>query len=52
LTPYGNLELISHIPRNAETAAAFQQMAMARPATVQQLSSWPVKSLAQWQPVR
>ena len=44
LTPYGNLEIISHIPRNAETATAFHEMATAAPAAVQQLSSWPEKS--------
>ena len=43
LTPYGNLEIITHIPRNAETAAAFHQMAAAAPAKVYQLSSWPEK---------
>lgn len=43
LTPYGNLEIITHIPRNTETAAAFHQMATTCPATVQQLSSWPEK---------
>lgn len=43
LTPYGNLEIITHIPRNAETAATFHQMVMEAPATAQQLSSWPEK---------
>jgi len=43
LTPYGNLEIITHIPRNAETAAAFNQMAAAAPSVIQQLSSWPEK---------
>ena len=43
LTPYGNLEIITHIPRNAETAAAFNQMAAAAPSVTQQLSSWPDK---------
>ena len=45
LTPYGNLEIITHIPRNADTAAAFHQMALAAPAKVYQLSSWPEKRL-------
>jgi hypothetical protein len=43
LTPFGNLEIISHIPRNAKTAAAFHQMAVAAPSKVHQLSSWPEK---------
>jgi transcriptional regulator with XRE-family HTH domain len=47
LTPYGNLEIITHIPRNAETAAAFQQMVGAAPSMVQQLSSWPEKTFHQ-----
>lgn len=45
LTPYGNLEIISHIPRNAKTAAAFHQMAVAAPSKVHQLSPWPEKTL-------
>jgi hypothetical protein len=47
LTPYGNLEIITHIPRNAKTAAAFHQMAVAAPSMVQQLSSWPEKTFHQ-----
>ncbi len=43
LTPYGNLEIITHIPRNGETAATFQQMAATEDARVYQLSSWPEK---------
>lgn len=46
LTPYGNLEIIIHIPRGAETAVAFHQMAAAAPSMVHQLSSWPEKTLA------
>jgi hypothetical protein len=41
LTPYGNLEIITHIPRNADTAAAFYQMASETPPNTYQLSSWP-----------
>lgn len=44
LTPYGNLEIITHIPRNAETATAFHQIALEVPATTYQLSSWPEKT--------
>jgi len=45
LTPYGNLEIITHIPRNAETTAAFHQMTTTVPAKVQQVSSWPKKTV-------
>jgi hypothetical protein len=44
LTSYGNLEIIVHIPRNAVTAAAFQQMAAETSSTAHQLSSWPEKT--------
>jgi len=44
LTPCGNLEIITHIPRNAQTAAAFHQMAVDAPAKVYRLSSWPDKT--------
>ncbi|MCB0192476.1 MAG: helix-turn-helix domain-containing protein [Anaerolineae bacterium] len=43
LTPYGNLEIITHIPRDSETATAFYRMIAATPSTVRQLSSWPEK---------
>jgi hypothetical protein len=45
LTPYGNLEIITHIPRNAETAAAFHQIASETPPNTYQLSSWPEKTV-------
>lgn len=45
LTPHGNLEIITHVPRNTETAAAFHQMALESPSTTYQLSSWPEKAL-------
>jgi hypothetical protein len=45
LTPYGNLEIITHIPRNAETAAAFHQMASETPPNIYQLSPWPEKKV-------
>ena len=44
LTPYGNLEIITHIPRNVETATAFHQMATAAPVVANQLSPWPEKT--------
>jgi hypothetical protein len=47
LTPFGNLEIITHIPRNAETAAAFYQMASDTPPKAYQLSSWPEKTFYQ-----
>lgn len=43
LTAYGNLEIITHIPRNLETAEAFLRMAQTSPPRVHQLSSWPEK---------
>ena len=44
LTPYGNLEIITHVPRNTDTAAAFHQMALEVPSKAYQLSSWPEKT--------
>lgn len=44
LAPYGNPEIITHIPRNAETAAASHQMAGETPPNAYQLSSWPEKT--------
>jgi transcriptional regulator with XRE-family HTH domain len=46
LTAYGNLEIITHIPRNLETAKAFTRMAKEKPPMVHQLSSWPEKQIA------
>jgi transcriptional regulator with XRE-family HTH domain len=45
-TPYGNLEILTHIPLDGETAAAFHEMSLQSPAQALQLSSWPKKS---WQ---
>ncbi len=42
-TPYGNLEILAHIPRDRETAAAFHEMSLKTPNQAQQLSSWPEK---------
>lgn len=43
LTPFGNLEIIVHIPRNRSTAATFEQIAATGPPRSQQLSTWPEK---------
>ena len=42
LTPFGNLELLTHIPRSPATAVAFQEMGQASPQ-VYRVSSWPDK---------
>jgi hypothetical protein len=44
LTPYGNLEIVTHVPRDAETSAAFHQMGLESPSKVYRLSSWPEKT--------
>jgi hypothetical protein len=44
LTPFGNLEIITHVPRNVETAAAFYQMAAESPARAFQYAPWPKAS--------
>lgn len=46
LTPFGHLEIITHIPRDRETAVAFQQLAHQATPAVFQLSTWPEKSLS------
>ncbi|MCB9432409.1 MAG: hypothetical protein H6668_10530 [Ardenticatenaceae bacterium] len=46
LTPFGNLEIVTHIPRDRETAVSFQKLAQQTPSAVLQLSTWPEKSLA------
>lgn len=43
LTPFGDLEIITHIPRDRETAAAFQHLAQQAPSVALQLSNWPEK---------
>ena len=45
LTPYGNLEIITLVPRDSETAIAFHQLAGESPSKVYQLSSWPEKTV-------
>jgi hypothetical protein len=44
LTPYGNLEIITHIPRDKTTAGYIHQLIQDCPATVYQLAPWPQKS--------
>ena len=44
VTPYGNLEILVHIPRNRETAVAFCEMEEGVGTAVHQLSSWPEKA--------
>lgn len=41
-TPFGNLEILTHIPRSSTTAAAFQQFAANNQSL--QLTPWPDKS--------
>jgi hypothetical protein len=43
-TPYGNLEILTHIPLDGETAAAFHEMSTQVPAQSLQLTTWPEKS--------
>ena len=43
LTPYGNLEIIAHIPRDTATAAAFSQYDYENEPKVLTISSWPEK---------
>lgn len=40
-TPFGNLEIVTHIPRSVETAAAFCRMAQESPARTSQYAAWP-----------
>jgi len=44
LTPFGNLEIVTHVPRDTQTAEAFHQMALEMPSKVYRLSSWPEKT--------
>ena len=43
-TPYGNLEILTHIPRDEATAVAFHQMALQTPAQAHQIGTWPEKA--------
>ena len=42
-TPYGNLEILTHIPLDENTAAAFNEMGNGAPAQAIQFSTWPEK---------
>ncbi|MBK8988095.1 MAG: hypothetical protein IPM39_18840 [Chloroflexi bacterium] len=42
-TPFGNLEILTHIPRDEATAVAFHEMALHTPAKAHQIGSWPDK---------
>lgn len=43
-TPFGNLEILTHIPLDEETAVAFLEMSSHTPAQAIQLAPWPDKS--------
>jgi len=43
LTPYGNLEIITHIPLDGVTAVSFHEMTQTTPAQVIQFAPWPEK---------
>lgn len=45
LTPFGNFELITHIPRDGTTADFIHELRQECPATVYQLASWPHKTI-------
>ncbi len=42
-TPFGNLEILTHIPLDAETAVSFHEMAQQVPSQAYQFASWPEK---------
>jgi len=42
-TPYGNLEILTHIPRDGETAVSFHEMSQQTPAQSFKFGSWPEK---------
>lgn len=42
-TPYGNLEILTHIPRDGATAVAFHTMTQQTPSKAFQLQPWPEK---------
>lgn len=44
VTPYGNLEILAHIPRDRETAVAFCEMEQVGGTAVHQLAPWPEKA--------
>ena len=42
-TKFGNLEILTHIPRDEETAVSFHEMATDVPSQVYQFGAWPEK---------
>lgn len=42
-TPFGNLEILTHIPRDEATAVSFHEMAKDVPSQVYQFGVWPEK---------
>ena len=42
-TPFGNLEILTHIPRDEATAVAFHEMSQNVPSQVYQFGEWPEK---------
>ncbi len=44
VTPYGNLEILVHIPQDQGTAVAFFEMDQSQPPFVHQLAPWPEKA--------
>ena len=46
LTPFGNLEINTFVPRNWETAVFFHHLAQKKLSATQQLSTWPYKQIA------
>lgn len=42
-TPFGSLEILTHVPRDDATAVAFHTMAQQTPARIFQFGSWPEK---------
>ena len=42
-TPFGDLEIVTHIPRDETTAVAFHDMTQTTPAQIYKFASWPEK---------
>ena len=42
-TPFGNLEILTHIPRDEATAVAFHEMSQNVPSQMYQFGAWPEK---------
>jgi hypothetical protein len=43
-TPYGNLEILTHIPRDEITAVSFHDMSQQTSTQAYQFGSWPEKT--------